>query len=397
MSSKKDYYELLGVSRTATPDEIKKEYRKLAMKYHPDKNPGDKAAEAKFKEISEAYEVLSDATKRSQYDQFGHEGMKSQFGPGGFDFSRDFTHASDLQDILGSLFGGEGGGGMFDDLFGGGRRTRRGGPQRGADLRFDLEIDFEEAAFGSEREITLPISTECAKCGGTGMASGSQPESCRHCGGRGAVLSGGGFFQVRQTCPVCGGAGSIVTKPCKVCQGNGRVKGRKRMTLKIPKGVDTGSRMRLSGKGEGGGKGGPAGDLYVVLHVREHHIFQRQGNDLICQVPVPFEIAALGGEVQVPTIDGYAKLTLSPGTETGKVFRLRGKGMSDVDGHDRGDLHVSVVPEIPEHLDSEQRKALEAYAARVKKATNYPVRTKFDEQSEAFFERKRALQERKPQ
>ncbi len=261
MASKQDYYDLLGVSRSASQDELKKAYRKLAMKYHPDRNQGDKESEAKFKEVSEAYEVLSDAKKRQQYDQFGHDGLKSSFGPGGFDFGRDFTHGADLQDILGSIFGG--GGGIFDDFFGGGRRrsSRPGGPQPGADLRFDIEIDFEEAAFGSEREITLPLSVQCDDCTGTGVTPGSKRETCRQCGGAGSVISGGGFFQVRQTCPVCGGQGSLVTNPCVKCSGSGRVKTSKRITLKIPRGVETGSRLRLAGKGEGGIRGGPAGDL----------------------------------------------------------------------------------------------------------------------------------------
>ena len=282
MANKQDYYELLGASRSASPEELKKAYRKLAMKYHPDRNAGDKAAEEKFKELSEAYEILSDPKKRQQYDQYGHDGLKSQFGPGGFDFGRDFTHGADLQDILGNLFGGGGGGGgggMFDDFFGGGGRrqgSRPGGPQQGADLRFDIEIDFEEAAYGSEREITLPVSVQCDPCTGSGVTPGSKRETCRQCGGQGSVISGGGFFQVRQTCPVCGGQGTMVTNPCKKCGGTGRVKTRKRITLKIPHGVETGSRLRLTGKGEGGVRGGPAGDLYVVIRVKAHTLFRRR-------------------------------------------------------------------------------------------------------------------------
>ncbi len=391
--AKTDYYEELGVSRSASAEEIKKAYRKLAMKYHPDKNQGDAAAEAKFKEISEAYEVLSDPGKRQRYDQFGHEGMKSTFGPGGFDFSRDFTHASDLQDILGSLFGG--GGGMFDDFFGGGggRRRSRTGPQRGADLRFNLEIDLEEAAFGSEREVSLPISEECGDCKGSGMAKGAKPESCRHCGGRGSVVSGGGFFQVRQTCPVCGGAGTMVTNPCSACQGTGRTKVKRRLTLKIPKGVDSGSRLRLSGKGEGGVRGGPAGDLYVVMHVRQHELFERRENDLYCEIPIPLHKAALGGEMQVPTIDGYAKLKLSPGTENGKVYRLRGRGMPDVDGYGRGAMHVRVVLETPVKLSSAQKKLLKELGD-LDDEKNYPSAKRIDELAAAFYERKQAIGKR---
>ncbi len=388
--AKTDYYEQLGVSRSASADEIKKAYRKLAMKYHPDKNQGDTAAEAKFKEISEAYEVLSDPGKRQRYDQFGHEGMKSTFGPGGFDFSRDFTHAADLQDILGSLFGG--GGGMFDDFFGGGssRRRSRTGPQRGADLRFNLEIDLEEAAFGSEREVSLPISEECGDCKGSGMAKGAKPETCRQCGGRGSVVSGGGFFQVRQTCPICGGVGTMVTNPCGSCQGTGRTKVKRRLTLKIPRGVDSGSRLRLSGKGEGGVRGGPAGDLYVVMHVRQHELFERRENDLYCEIPIPQHLAALGGELQVPTIDGYAKLKLSPGTENGKVYRLRGRGMPDVDGYGRGAMHVRVVMETPVKLSSAQKKLFKELGEQDAEK-NYPLAKHIRELAEAFYERKEAI------
>ena len=388
MAEKKDYYELLGMSRSASVDEIKKTYRRLAMKYHPDRNPGDAAAESKFKEVSEAYEVLSDPNKRQQYDMYGHDGLRAAFGPGGFDFSRDFTHGADLQDILGSIFG-EGGGGIFDDFFGGRRRSRTG-PQQGADLRFDLEIDLEESAFGSEREVTLPISDECAACSGSGLAPGTQRESCRHCGGRGAVISGGGFFQVRQTCPICGGVGSIVTRPCKTCDGAGRVKERKRLTLRIPKGVDTGARLRLTGKGEGGVRGGPAGDLYVVLHVRPHELFERRENDLYCEVPVPAEVCAVGGDIDVPTLDGYAKVRVEPGTESGRVFRLRGRGMPDVEGYTRGALHVRVVPEVPVKLSSAQKKMLQDFVASSNES-NYPVSKQFKDKAEAFFEKKKAI------
>lgn len=388
MADKKDYYELLGIARTASVDEIKKAYRKMAMKYHPDKNPGDSAAEAMFKQISEAYEVLSDTKKRQQYDQYGHEGMKSSFGPGGFDFSRDFTHMGDLQDVLGSIFGDSGG--IFDDFFGGGRRRPKGGQQQGADLRFDLEIDFEEAVFGSEREITLPMTEECLKCKGTGVAPGSTKETCRQCGGRGAVVSGGGFFQVRQTCPVCGGSGSLIVKPCSDCGGGGRIKTRKKLTLRIPQGVETGSRLRLAGKGESGFSGGQPGDLYVVLHVREHDIFQRRGDDLYCEVPVGFEVAAGGGDLEVATIDGYAMLKLAPGTESGKVFRLKGKGVPNVEGYGRGDLHVRVVPEVPVKLNGKQRKALSDLAILMEDS-NYPERQKFKQKIEGFFTKKKAM------
>ncbi|MFC1452214.1 molecular chaperone DnaJ [Verrucomicrobiota bacterium] len=389
MARKQDCYELLGIARTASPEEIKKAYRKLAMKYHPDRNTDDKAAEDMFKSVSEAYEILSDPAKREQYDRYGHDGLKSAFGPGGFDFARDFTHAADIQDILGSLFG-EGGGGLFDDFFGMGRRRSGTGAQQGADLRFDLSIDLEEALFGSEREVVLPVNEECSACHGSGAADGSRRESCQHCGGRGAVLSGGGFFQVRQTCPVCGGEGAIVTRPCKRCQGSGRVKAKRRITLKIPPGVETGSRLRLAGKGEDGIRGGPAGDLYVILHVQEHELFKRRGDDLFCEVPVPFDVAALGGDLQVPTVDGFAKLRLAPGTESGKVFRLRNKGAPNVEGYGRGDLHVRVVAEVPVKLNSRQKEILKELADLRGKG-NHPLGDGFMDKAEAFYERKRAI------
>lgn len=393
MAAKKtDYYEQLGVSRSATADEIKKAYRKLAMKHHPDQNQNNPEAEARFKEISEAYEVLSDEGKRKQYDQFGHEGLKSSFGPGGFDFSRDFTHMSDLQDILGSIFGGGGGGGVFGDMFGGGQRRRSsGGAQRGADLRFDLEIDLEEAIFGSEREVQLPVSEDCDACKGQGVAAGSKRETCRQCGGHGAVLSGGGFFQVRQTCPVCNGEGTIVRNPCRECNGSGRHRVRRRITLRIPKGVETGSRLRLTGKGEGGQRGGPAGDLYVVLHVKEHELFERNGDDLFCEIPVPFEAAAAGGEVEVPTVDGFAKLKLAAGTPNGKTFRLRNKGVPSLEGYGgSGDLHVRVVIEVPTKLNGAQKKALKEFAEHHSESA-YPQQRKVRKRAEAFFERKKAV------
>lgn len=387
--AKKDYYQLLEVDKTSSPEEIKKAYRKLAMKYHPDRNPNDKEAEAKFKEISEAYEVLSDSGKRKQYDQFGHDGLKSQFGPGGFNFDRDFTHSADLQDILGSIFGS---GSAFGDFFGGGgRRSSRTGPQRGSDLRYDLEIDFEEAAFGVSKEINLPLTEECSNCTGSGVAKGSKRETCRHCGGQGTMVSGGGFFQVRQTCPVCSGEGTIIKDPCTVCGGAGRVRKRKKITLRIPKGVETGSRLRLAGKGEGGIRGGSAGDLYVVLRVQPHGIFERNGDDLHCELPVSIEAAILGGEIQVPTVDGYAKLKLSPGTETGKVFRLRGKGLPSVDGYGRGDMHVHIFVEVPVKLNARQKSLLQEFANEVSDS-NYPIAKAFHKKAESFYDKKQELE-----
>lgn len=394
-AKKQDYYELLGVPRSASADEIRKAYRKLAMKYHPDRNQGDESAADKFKEISEAYEVLSDAQKREAYDRFGHDGMKSQFGPGGFDMNRDFTHMGDISDILGDLFGG-GGGGIFESLFGGGgggRSRNPNGPQRGSDLRFDLEIDLEEAVFGSERELALPVSEDCPTCHGTGAAAGSARETCRQCGGRGVVIKGGGFFHVQQTCPVCRGEGTVVRNPCRSCDGAGRVKSQQKLSLRIPRGVETGTRLRLSGKGEAGSRGGPAGDLHVVLHVRDHALFARHGDDLSCDVPVAPDKAALGGEVEVPTVEGFAKLRLAPGTPNGKVFRMRGKGVPSVDGRGTGDLLVRIVVEIPAHLSSRQRKALEEFAA-CEEDRSYPDARRFRTQAEEFLARRDVLNRR---
>ena len=399
MADKTDYYKILGVERSDDAVVIKKAYRKLAMKYHPDRNQGDDAAEDMFKKVSEAYEVLSDEKKRQQYDQYGHDGLKSSFGPGGFDFSRDFTHMGDIQDILGDLFGGGGGGGgsIFGDIFGGGggRRGGRGGATRGNDLRFDLEIDLEEVVYGSDREITVPVNQTCGTCKGSGAAKGSKRESCRQCNGQGFVVTGGGIFHVRQNCPVCNGAGTMVKDPCKDCHGAGLKKVRQRMTLSIPKGVETGSRMRLTGKGEGGKQGGPAGDLYVVLHVREHKLFERHGDDLYCRMPVPFDKATLGGEVQVPTIDGFAKLKLSSGTPNGKVFRLRNKGIPRLNGHGFGDLHIQANVEVPTKLSSAQKKALKAYQKASSDDLGHPLLKKLKSQVEAFYERRDALKENK--
>ena len=393
MAAKRDYYEVLGVSRTATADEIKKSYRKLAMQYHPDRNANNPAAAEKFKELSEAYEVLSDEKKRQQYNQYGHDGLKASFGPGGFDFSRDFTHMSDLQDILGSLFGGAGGG---EDFMGGGRaRSRsRTGPQRGDDLRFDIEIDLEEAVFGSEREVELPVTDECDSCRGSGAASGSGREACRQCGGRGFVISGGGFFQIRQGCPICNGEGSINRHPCGKCNGSGRIRTRRRISLRIPRGVETGSRLRLTGKGEGGVRGGPCGDLYVVVHVREHELFERQGDDLLCSVPVSPVLAALGGEIEIPTPDGFAKIKLPPGTPNGKVFRLRNKGAPNLEGHANGDLHVRVVLEVPTHISGKQRKLFEDLTATITEE-NFPDAARNRKTAEEFFSKRDVLRKAK--
>jgi molecular chaperone DnaJ len=390
VAGKRDYYEVLGVERNASADDIKKAYRRLALKHHPDRNAGNKEAEDKFKELSEAYEILGDAQKRQLYDQYGHAGLKSAFGPGGFDFSRDFTHVADLQDIFGDLFGGDAGG-IFDEFFGrmAGRRGGSSRAARGADLRFDLEIDFEESLFGVEREITLPISEECSICAGSGSEPGHRKETCRHCGGHGVVIMASGFFRVQQDCPSCAGRGEIVTHPCRQCGGSGMMKVRKQVKLTIPAGVETGSRLRLAGKGEGGrrGGGGP-GDLYVVLHVRPHHLFQRQGNDLFCEVPISLEIAAFGGEISVPTVDGWAKLKIAPGTGSGKLFRLRGKGAPDPNGYGPGDLHVRVVQEVPKNLSGVQRKKLKEFLEACD-LNNYPDLSQFLARSGEFLDRRK--------
>jgi molecular chaperone DnaJ len=314
--------------------------------------------------------------------------MKSAFGPGGFDFGRDFTHSGDFQDVFENLFGGG-----FGDLFGGGggRRKSRNpnAAQRGDDLRFDLEIDFEEALFGSEREVDLTVNDACETCKGTGAASGATREPCRQCGGHGFVVVGGGFIQMRQTCPVCSGEGTIIRNPCKKCSGTGRVKTPRHIALRIPKGVETGSRLRLSGKGESGLRGGPAGDLYVVLHVREHAVFQRQDDDLVCTVHVSPMTAAIGGDIEIPTPEGHARIKLPAGTPNGKVFRLRDKGMPSLNGG-CGDLHVRVELEVPSHLSSKQKKLLEEFAANIS-ADNFPEAAKQNKEVNDFFARRDAL------
>ena len=385
MAEKRDYYEVLGVAKTASADEIKSAYRKLAMKYHPDRNPGDESAKAKFQEASEAYEVLSNPEKRQRYDQFGHQGV--EFGPGGFDFGRDFSHFQDvdLNDILSSVFGGMGGG--FGDFFGGGRRSRRAAdpnaPRRGEDMTFRLDIDFDEAMFGSERTIDLTLPDQCSDCHGTGSADGKF-RTCRTCGGNGVVIGGGGFFQVRQTCPSCGGVGQVIEKPCRKCGGTGTVKAPKHISLKIPAGVDTGSRLRLSGQGGGGVRGGENGDLYVLLGVRDSDIFVRDGLDLGVNVPISPVTAALGGTVSVPTPQGEAQIKVPAGTPNGKVFRLRGKGVPSLRGGSAGDLNARLVVEVPANLDRKQREALEAFQ-KLSSPNTYPEAQTLANRVKVFF------------
>jgi molecular chaperone DnaJ len=378
--SKRDYYEILGVPRNASEDEIKKAYRKLAVKHHPDKNPGDKAAEENFKEIGEAYDVLNDPQKRAAYDQYGHaafDARRRAARGGGFgDFHDPF-------DIFREVFGQQGGGSIFEDLFGGGGRANPGGTQRGADLRYDLEITFDEAARGCEKEIAVTKLDACDACGGTGAEKGAHYQQCPTCGGRGQVISSRGIFSIAQTCSRCEGAGRTIDKPCKVCHGSGQRERTSKITLRIPPGVDNGSRLRSSGNGEAGKRGGQPGDLYVILHVKAHEIFHRDGDDVMCEVPISFTIAALGGEIEVPTLDGRAQIKIPAGTQTGSVFRLRGKGVRNVHGHGHGDLHVQVTVEVPTRLNAEQRAKLKEFADLCDESVN--------PRSKSFFEKAREL------
>ena len=347
---KRDYYEVLGVSRNATSDEIKKAYRKLARKYHPDANPGDKDAEAKFKEISEAYVVLSDPEKRAGYDRFGHAGADGQ-GFGGFEGFGDFGGLGDI----------------FEMFFGGGGRTRRRtGPERGQDIRTDMEISLEEAAFGLEREVKVPRVETCGTCGGSGAAAGSTPKTCLACAGTGQVqftqsTPFGRIVQSR-TCDRCRGTGQVIEKPCPTCRGAGSVRKTRSIKVKVPPGVDNGSRLRLAGEGEAGTRGGPPGDLYVYIHVKQHKLFRREGDDLICEIPLSFVQAALGDEIDVPTLEGKEKLKIPEGTQPGTVFRIRGKGVPHLSGFGRGDQHVRIKVMIPGKLSEKQKELLREFA-----------------------------------
>ena len=348
--STRDYYGVLGVARTASDQEIKSAYRKLALKYHPDRNPGDAAAEEKFKESAEAYAVLADADKRAAYDRYGHQGLSG--AGGGFD-PTVFAGFEDILGGLGDVFG-------FGDIFGGGRR--RGGPQRGADLRYDLEISFLESAKGIDTTIQIPRLEPCETCAGSGASPGTKPARCPQCQGRGQLRYQQGFFVVSRTCGQCGGAGNIVPNPCSKCRGTGQVTRDRKLTVKVPAGIANGQRLRLYGEGEVGTAGGPPGDLYVVVQVQEHEFFKREADDLFCEVGINFPTLALGGEIRVPTLDGEDELKIPEGTEAGTVFRLRGKGMPSVNGRGRGDLHVMVQPRTPRKLTKDQRAALEQLA-----------------------------------
>jgi molecular chaperone DnaJ len=351
--SKRDYYEVLGLDRQANDQQIKSAYRKLALKYHPDRNPGDAKAEESFKEAAEAYAVLADPQKRSLYDRFGHAGVSNAAGAGaGFD-PTIFADFSDIFAGLGDVFG-------FGDIFG--RQRRRSGPQRGADLRYDLEITFDESAKGAETTIQIPREETCETCSGSGAAPGTKAETCAQCRGTGQLRYQQGFLTVARPCSNCRGTGKTIAKPCQTCRGAGRVGKERKLTVKIPAGIATGQRLRLYAEGEHGSQGGPAGDLYVVVHVQEHSFFHREEDDLFCEMPVPFPTLALGGDIKVPTLDGRETVHIPAGTQPGARFRLRGKGMPNVAGRGHGDLHVIARASVPKKLTKEQRHLLEELA-----------------------------------
>lgn len=369
--AKKDYYEILGVSRDADEREIKKAYKRLAMKHHPDRNQGDKESEAKFKEIKEAYEILTDAQKKAAYDQYGHAAFENGGGGGGFGGG-----AGDFNDIFGDVFG---------DIFGG-RRQRA---SRGSDLQYNMSLTLEEAVRGVTKEIRIPTLAECDVCHGSGAKAGTSATTCSTCHGAGQVQMRQGFFAVQQTCPTCHGRGKIVKDPCNKCHGQGRVEKTKTLSVKIPSGVDTGDRIRLSGEGEAGESGAPAGDLYVQVQVKQHPIFERDGNNLYCEVPINFAMAALGGEIQVPTLDGRVNLKVPAETQTGKLFRMRGKGVKSVRGGAQGDLLCRVVVETPVKLNDKQKqllRELEESLGGEKGAKNSPRSKSFLDGVKKFFD-----------
>jgi molecular chaperone DnaJ len=376
--SKRDYYEVLGVARDAAEADIKKAYRRLAMKHHPDRNPDNPEAEKNFKEAKEAYEVLSDAEKRAAYDRFGHAGVGGPQGMGGM--GAGFGGAEAFSDIFGEVFG---------DIFGAGRRGGRNQVFRGADLRYELELSLEQAVAGDSIDLDLKTQVECTRCSGKGAEPGTSPVTCKTCGGAGQVRVAQGFFSIQQTCPHCGGSGSLIERPCRECSGRGRVRKSRTLKVKVPPGVDNGDRIRLSREGEAGRNGGPAGDLYVDISVREHPIFTREGQNLSCEVPVSFATAALGGSVDVPTLDGNVVLKVPPETQSGSVFRLRGKGVRSVRASGVGDLFCRVQVETPVHLSAEQKRMLRAFDESIQSegARHNPrARSWFDGVKE-FFER----------
>lgn len=380
MATKEDYYELLGVERSATAEELKKAYRKKAVQYHPDKNPGNKAAEEMFKKVSEAYDVLSDADKRAAYDRYGHAAFQQggmgggpRGGGGGF---------HDPFDIFREVFNQQGGGGgIFDEMFGGGGRD---GSRDGSDLRYDLEITLEEAARGAEKEISFRKNVSCERCDGSGAEPGSKRVTCQTCRGAGQIRRSGGIITFTQTCPTCGGVGTKIEKPCTACRGEGRVPKTTKLHVRIPPGVDNGSRLRSVGNGEAGLAGGQAGDLYIVLSVKEHELFERQDDNLFCEIPIKFSLATLGGTIEVPTLFGKASLKIPAGTQSGTTFRLREKGMPSLRGGRQGDQLVRVHVEVPTSLTAEQRKLLEEFG-RVSGDANEPTSRSFFEKAKKFF------------
>jgi len=384
MATKRDYYEVLGVARGASGEEMKKAYRKLAVQYHPDKNPGDKAAEEKFKEISEAYEVLTDPKKKQMYDQFGHAANAGAAGGGpgmgGFDFGGGGAGMNDIfGDIFSDLFGG--GGGPGGQRSRGGRR--RGRP--GADLRTQIDISFEEAAFGAEKVITIPRSATCETCTGKGTRAGSEPETCGQCNGRGEVSFQQGFFAITRPCARCNGTGQIIKNPCGTCSGSGNVKKRSQIAVKVPAGVDTGQRLKLSGEGEAGEHGGPSGDLYVVINILPHEFFTRDEFDVVCEVPITFTQAALGTEVEVPTLQGKVKVKIPAGTQSQKILRLKGKGMQRLGSYGQGDQLIRVMVETPTKLNSEQRDLLKRFD-EIDQESTHPMHHRFFEKMKNLFD-----------
>ncbi len=378
-SSKRDFYEVLGVAKGASEEELKKAYRKLAVKFHPDKNPGDKAAEEKFKELGEAYAVLSDPQKRAAYDQLGHAAFDPRSRAGG-----GFRPGAgvDPSDIFRQAFGGSD---FFESFFGGGGESREpGGPQRGEDLRYDLRITLEEAVHGCEREIKFSKPSRCESCSGNGAEKGSKVIRCPQCNGRGRVVMSRGIFSIQQVCPRCEGVGQVTEKPCRACGGQGRVDQSTSVRIRIPGGVDSGSRLRSSGNGSAGVRGGAYGDLYVVLSVEPHDIFKREDDDLLCDVPISFVQAALGGEVDVPTLTGKARISIPTGTQTGTLFRLKGRGVKNLQDGTIGDLHVRVSVEVPTRLDAAQRGKLEEFARLCDEDVN-PQAKSFLERAKEFF------------
>lgn len=382
MSDKKDYYDLLGVSRDAEASTIKKAYRKLAIKFHPDKNPDDASAEAKFKEIGEAYEVLSDDDKRAAYDRYGHAafegGMGGGGGGGGF---------HDASDIFSQVFGGAFGGGGFEDFFGGGggRSRRRSSKQPGSDLRYDLDISLEEAAAGCEKELEIEKDVSCNSCGGKGSKSSAGTKTCSTCGGHGAVTRQAGIFVQQTTCPECRGAGEIISDPCDGCRGQGKRQDTTRIKIRIPAGVDSGTRLRSSGNGDAGLRGGPSGDLYVFINIKQHEMFEREGADLYCEVPVPFSTATLGGELEVPTLEGKASIKIPAGTQGGTTFRLRGRGIKDLSYGSKGDLNVTVHVEVPTKLNTVQKDKLREFSESIGEK-NSPMQESFFAKAKKFFD-----------